>query len=208
MTGPPDAGVHDGLHPTGLSLAKQLSNQPTSPRYEGKPRLRRATRTSASLRNTAHRSPRRQLEFHSAASPRHHHRRAAPHTPHRSHQPATGSLGHQTAPGRRGPTATLCAQACGQARISCRYWPSRQPRARLTVASLMTFGSGKEPSPGSALEGPGPRRPDTHDPGQYAPRSALPGNRIRRVQTRRSGAAAVKNPVTLCDWRWFAPVRE
>ena len=31
----------------------------------------------------------------------------------------------------------------------------------------------------------------------------LSGARIRR-----SGAAAVKNPVTLCDWRWFAPVRE
>jgi hypothetical protein len=60
------------------------------------------------------------------------------------------------------PYATLCAQACGQARISCRYWPSRQPRARLTVASLMTFGSGKEPSPGALLKVPGRGAQDTH----------------------------------------------
>jgi hypothetical protein len=47
-------------------------------------RLGRDTPTSASLRNTAHRSPTAAARVHSAASPRHHHRRAAPRTPRRS----------------------------------------------------------------------------------------------------------------------------
>jgi hypothetical protein len=70
--------VHDGLHATALCAGRTaIESAYVATCFAWRPdRLRRATRAGANLRNTAHRSPRRQLEFGSAASSRHYHRRA------------------------------------------------------------------------------------------------------------------------------------